>query len=222
MGESPDGPIGPVEDGRREFMFAVVCDGMGGMRDGAIASHIVIEGLLEWARAQPMDDVDTTLESLSESLEAVEGIIMESHPGSGTTLSVVFDVSNEWVSIHLGDSRCYVTGPGLWWRTADHSPVEAMFRNGLIDEDEMNEHPMSNLISKYVGGDHSNKTDVESVPPGWDKLILCSDGAFGYMSPSQFQNLMEAAGSAKEIVKTSLEQGSKDNTSVLMISVNEL
>lgn len=218
IGQSTEGPIGPIENGGNDCLIAVVCDGMGGMKDGAAASRTMIHEIVKWASNVNVDSANTAFSSLVTAISDAEDMIIKDYPGSGTTISLVIVIDGEWTSYHVGDSRCYTLTDGEVWRTEDQSPVEAMFRMGMIDEDEMNDHPMSNLLSKYIGGGNSEDAIIERVPSGWSKLAICSDGAFGYMPPSKFRDTMNEATDAESIVRTSLEMESKDNVTAILIS----
>lgn len=202
---------------RRPFLLAYVCDGMGGMRDGSAASGLLSEALVDWASYYQGKSVGDLTDSFSGSVSDAEGRITAGYPGSGTTLSAVLTIGGSWISAHLGDSRCYALYQDHIWRTADHSPVERMFRDGLIDEDEMNTHPMSNVVSKYVGGGYAADIEVETIGSGWDELVICSDGASGSMPPIEFIDLLCRSTDAEQIIEGCYEHGSKDNISAVRI-----
>ncbi len=203
------------EDAGRDFFFAIVCDGMGGMNSGGMASSMAVDDAIAWARGSTGGGVGNLASDFVEAMRGTESRL-EGIPGTGTTLSAVMHSEGEWASIHLGDSRCYRVGQEGLLRTMDHSPVEAMRLSGMIDEDEMNSHPMSNIISKYLGGGFAGESEIELLE-GWSRLALCSDGAFGYMPPDEFRALMESSEDAGSIVQASFERGSRDNITVLML-----
>ena len=220
VGSAPKGDLEPVPDDRPDLLVAVVCDGMGGMNAGAEASAIATRSIVERAKGVHADDHDAFVGSVVDAIADADQMLEALYPGTGTTVSVIVASHGIWTSIHLGDSRCYAVYPDRVWRTNDHSPVEAMRLSGLIDEDEMNEHPMSNLVSYFAGGGFSDRTEVEDLETGWSRMILCSDGAFGYMPPEDFRALAGSAEDAESIVHKALEMGGRDNTTVLQIRRN--
>ena len=142
---------------------------------------------------------------------------MAEHPHSGTTLSAVIAAEGRWMSVHVGDSRCYrVTGDEVW-RTEDQSPVERMFRDGEITEDQMNTHSMSNILDHCFGDDGWEWLVTDDLGNDWDRLVLCSDGAFGYMSVSDFRSLLTSGLTAEEMMDECYERGSTDNITVLTL-----
>lgn len=220
VGSNPNGDLEPVPDDRPDLLVAVVCDGMGGMNAGAEASAIATRSVIERAKGADADDHDAFVESIVDAISDADQMLEAMYPGTGTTVSVIAASHGVWTSIHLGDSRCYAVYPDRIWRTNDHSPVEAMRLSGLIDEDEMNEHPMSNLVSYFAGGGFSERTEAENIDAGWSKFVLCSDGAFGYMPPEEFREMARSAEDAETIVRLALERGGRDNTTVLQVRRN--
>ena len=217
FGSSSSGEIRPSSDDREDLLLAVVCDGMGGLEDGSEASRTVVEGLMEWALSSPEAATGEGQWGLLRRVAELEGEVMSRYPGSGTTVSAVLAADRGWVSVHLGDSRCYAFSDRLRWRTSDHSPAESMFRQGLISEDEMKSGPMSNIVSAFIGGGHAAETEVEDVPKGWDRLLLCSDGAFGFMDSDTFRRLAVTAEDSLEVARIAYDFGSNDNITVLTV-----
>lgn len=220
-GSSAEGDIGPREDRRPDMLVAVVCDGMGGMNSGGAASSTAIRMIIERASEADFQSHASLVDVVVDAIADSDDMLMALYPGSGTTVSAVVASHGRWSSVHLGDSRCYAVYPDSVWRTNDHSPVESMRIGGLIDEDEMNEHPMSNLVSYYVGGDFADRTEVQPIVEGWSRIVLCSDGAFGYMPPADFRSLARTAEDAQNLVRAALDAQSRDNTTALMVIRSE-
>ena len=132
-------------------------------------------------------------------------------------ISAVIAAEGRWMSVHVGDSRCYrITGEEVW-RTEDQSPVERMFRDGEITEDQMNTHSMSNILDHCFGDDGWEWLMTDNLGNDWDRLVLCSDGAFGYMSVSDFRSLLTSGLTAEEMMNECYERGSTDNITILAL-----
>ena len=50
-----------------------------------------------------------------------------------------------------------------------------------------------------------------------DRLVLCSDGAFGYMGVSDFRSLLTSGLTAEEMMNECYERGSTDNITILAL-----
>lgn len=141
---------------------------------------------------------------------------MSIYPDSGTTLEVFCGFENTWYTMTLGDSRCYTIEGDRITRTRDHSLVEELYRKGLIDESEINTHPMKNMISAFIGGGHASKLRLENVDK-WDRAVICSDGACGCMADREFAEYIRNVEDSESLVKTAFDKGSKDNITAILI-----
>lgn len=213
--ERAEGSIGVHSTDNPETFVAIVCDGMGGLENGSRISNAVCNELVQNVAKEHYADIDEYLVKLKSILIRVEDSIRVNLPNSGTTIVAAVAVDDKWCIMHLGDSRAYHK-KYEWKRTLDHSPVESLLSNGLIDEDEALFHPMRNIVSKYIGGGYAGEIEIEPIEPG-EEIVLCSDGAFGYMMPNEFINLITCDKNAEDIVQKALSNGGKDNTTVLCI-----
>jgi len=221
-----NGTRGEIVDGKviknnthseNEILFCILCDGMGGLEDGKAMSEAVVTESLSWVQKRKFDEPKDVFMGYRNYLHDLEKELMGKYPNSGTTVAVLFAYQNEWFSMHLGDSRIYTIHRGNIERTRDHSPVEELFRSGVISEDEMNDHPMKNMISSYVGGGKVSNLTFSELG-NFDKAVVCSDGAYGYMSIEAFERLITSSDTADEIIAEAFSKGSKDNISAIVVN----
>lgn len=132
-----------------------------------------------------------------------------------------FAFNDEWYSMHIGDSRCYSFSQGLVTRTRDHSPVEMLFRSGLIDEYEMNTHPMKNMISAYIGGGHADKLSVNKIVDP-ERILLGSDSIFVSTPTDVFEGILKKECEISQLVDYALTYGSRDNISGVLIQTSDV
>lgn len=217
VGEVMDRPLRPADSNLPDMLMAVVCDGMGGMEHGEFASRTVCDELVEWAASTAQRTTEGMKPSFLDALKNAEKTIRETKARSGTTMTAVLAADGCWISANIGDSRCYRVSGDEIWRTRDDSPVEDMFRRGEITEDEMNTSAISNLLDLYVGGGDSLRTTFSDLGDEWDRLALCSDGAFGYMPVIDFRELVRNADTPDMITQTAYARGSTDNITVLTV-----
>ena len=78
----------------------------------------------------------------------------------------------------------------------------------------MNDHPMKNIISAYIGGGYASELVLDELGR-FEIAVVCSDGAFSYMGIDEFKDLMTSSDDAEQIASKALELGSKDNISVI-------
>lgn len=206
-------------DSNPETFIAIVCDGMGGLKNGSEVSSAVCKELIRNTVKEHYSDLNEFINKTRPILKIIEETIRKELPNGGTTIAAIAAVNDEWCTMHIGDSRVY-HGKNEWKRTYDHSPVESLFLKGFIDEDEALSHPMRNVISKYIGGGYAEDLEIGMIESD-EEIILCSDGAFGYMPHNEFINLISHSKDADEIVRTALAKGSRDNVTVLCLITDE-
>ena len=140
--------------------WAVVCDGMGGMAAGNVASATAVEvisGSFE-NNLSPKSSASAIRNLLKSSIESanarVYNLAMEEdeYRGMGTTVVGVIAVKDVLHVIHVGDSRCYLKNTaGIKQITTDHSFVQQLVERGAITPEEARVHPQRNLITRVVG-----------------------------------------------------------------------
>jgi serine/threonine protein phosphatase PrpC len=171
--------------GNGNALFLVVVDGMGGHSQGATAAQAteeVLRSLFAEAKKPMVDPQGFLTMALSYAHDEVvrlgEGVALDTRPRATCAICIVQDDSAYWA--HVGDSRIYQLRDGaVLERTRDHSHVELLLREGVIEEGQMADHPMRNLVECCLGGD-SPLPDVavtarRRLQPG-DAVLLCTDG----------------------------------------------
>ena len=105
-----------------QVAMAVICDGMGGLSKGEVASATVVHMFSNWfERVVSQGLFLYSMEEISEAWKRMLGEenrrILEFgrkiHVNIGTTCSALFLMGNEFVIAHVGDTRIYaMTGEG--------------------------------------------------------------------------------------------------------------
>lgn len=170
----------------------VVCDGMGGIQGGRVASMIAVKSILEFIASVPKDaDPGDALNNAIRKAHA--DVIQTGHDnpelyGMGTTVTAAV-FSKECATVaHVGDSRIYqLRGRSKVFRTFDHSMVFEMVRNGVLSEEQARLSDQSNIILKALGIYGEIVPDICKLPyRKGDRFILCTDGFWGSMPEKAF------------------------------------
>jgi serine/threonine protein phosphatase PrpC len=103
---------------------------------------------------------------------------LENRPRATIALCLVQRGSAYWG--HVGDSRAYhLRGGKVIARTRDHSHVELLVREGVIQADQAQAHPMRNFVESCLGGElllpEMDVSRRHALEPG-DVLLVCTDG----------------------------------------------
>ena len=218
-----------------QSMLGVVCDGMGGHSDGERAAAIAEQTLSDRFRetAKPLLDPLGFLHlglGAAHQRVVIHGITtpVETRPRATCAACIVQDGSAYWG--HVGDSRIYLLRAGrIVQRTRDHSHVELLLREGLIEVEEMQGHPMRNYVESCIGGEAllPEMTIGQRVPlRTGDVLLLCTDGLWGNLSDDDLATAFVASEATLNEVLNALGEravraggASSDNTSAVAIRV---
>lgn len=204
-----------------------VADGMGGHKGGEVASTSARDDLL-----RELEGKTPSVAALSGAIEEVNRQIyhQQEHDdaltGMGTTLSVLW-MSDNFVYIgHVGDSRVYLLRDGEFKQmTLDHSLVEQLVREGVLTEEEAQNHPMRNIITRAIGTDESVEVDVvvEERRKG-DLWLACSDGLHGLVDDRQMRDALRQYAPEKAadvLLKAALDAGGRDNVTLVIVHDRE-
>lgn len=202
-----------------------VADGMGGHAAGDRASAMVIEALEEVSSGgHPAAAAEQVMECLEGINAAIRDYSATEHGGHtmGTTVVAMIGGRRHGVCIWAGDSRLYRLREGVLEQISrDHSEVQRLVEEGLIAEEEADEHPNANVITRAVGASPELLLDMQvfSAQPG-DRYLLCSDGLYNEVSPGDMASALGQGGvteAARILLQQALDQGARDNVSVVVV-----
>lgn len=177
----------------------VVCDGMGGMQGGSVASQLAVQTILETVATADKKTNPSTV--LVQAIKDANSAIIErgqSNPnlqGMGTTATVLLLTPYSALTAYVGDSRIYQLRNGKKiFRTFDHSMVFEMVKKKIISEEQARLSAQSNVILKALGVNVNVEVEIAERPyKKGDRFILCSDGFWGAMPEDEFvRHLVES------------------------------
>lgn len=177
----------------------VVCDGMGGMQGGSVASQLAVQTILETVAAADKKSNPSTV--LVQAIKDANSAIIErgqSNPnlqGMGTTATVLLLTPYSALTAYVGDSRIYQLRNGKKiFRTFDHSMVFEMVKKKIISEEQARLSAQSNVILKALGVNANVEVEIAERPyKKGDRFVLCSDGFWGAMPENEFvRHLVES------------------------------
>lgn len=212
--------------------WAVVCDGMGGVHGGNVASSVAVETLIRQYRAFFKSSTvrsDNALRNLMTSaVYNANSAVYEracADPelsGMGTTV-VSAIVAGEVVHVaHAGDSRAYLVTPeGARQLTTDHSMVQELVDSGDLTEQQARTHPQKNIITRALGVEPSVLVDYgEFTFTGRSLLVLCTDGLSNYVEAETIYALSQQYTGhelAEQLIDEAKKGGGGDNITVAII-----
>jgi serine/threonine protein phosphatase PrpC len=208
----------------------VVCDGMGGMASGEVASQTAVATFLQVIGAS---DGSLPIESvLNQAIVAANAAVHEAglqpeHKGMGTTLVAACVEGSKLYIGNVGDSRAYLfQGHKAMQVTVDHSYINELIRTGVVkveDAHSVDLKGMQSVITRAIGVSANVDPDFFSVDltPG-DIVLLASDGLTRYLDQKELSLMIgscDLEASAKNMISLAKERGGTDNITVLLLQL---
>ncbi len=212
-------------------LIAVVCDGMGGVQGGSVASATAAEVFVREVQANLRSDMSPEqIRQVASYAAAVANRAIreraEAEPayrGMGTTLVSAVSYHGGAVISNVGDSRAYFIGAaGIRRVSKDHSLVERLVDLGDITEEEARRHPKRNYITRALGPEEHPLCDGFLVPmEAGEYILLCTDGLVGTVTDQEmFHEVWETgdpAGSLVRLLGLSKRRGAPDNVTAVLL-----
>lgn len=217
----------------------LVCDGMGGMNAGEVASAIGVQTIKNLFAPQLLtDEIFANDESIcmymKRAIIKADSKIKEeaskdaAKQGMGSTAVMAWLLGAKVYVAWVGDSRCYRYNPatGLEQLSHDHSYVQDLIDTGQLSPDLAFDHPNKNIITRSLGDPRgAAKPDVKvyNLRIG-DVILLCSDGLSDSLRDSEIEQSISRSLSSLESCRDALWNDSKqagwhDNVTVVLAQV---
>lgn len=208
----------------------LVCDGMGGHAAGQIASELTAKTFIDVYMHHPAADPTVAMAagvSAANRFVCDVGRAVPARRGMGTTLSGLILLQDKAYTVQVGDSRIYRMRQGeLLMMTHDHTWCEEQIRAGVLTPEEAETHPYKHVLTRAVGteGDVIPDIELHDLKPG-DLYMLCSDGVMNHVNDERIGQLMSDGALSEiawKIVGEALVGGGSDNTTVMIVRLDEL
>jgi len=222
--------------------FACVCDGMGGLQKGEIASCKAIRALENWfmeelALMQNMDEEElwnTVERSLRRLLVKVNADIRRygKHRGIrlGTTLTALLQIGNKYMTLNVGDSRIYlVNRKEAFTITTDQSLIRQKLDKGIINQKEAVTDPERNILLQSLGTKQEIEPEiVRGEFRGDTTVVVCSDGFWRTLREADIHEKLcpqmcvtpdDMLEECRKLAEMAFERKEQDNISVAAMSL---
>ncbi len=202
--------------------IAAVYDGIGGEAAGEVASFIAAKTTARFDGFLPEVNWDLILNETNERINAYaeqEGISL------GCTAALLYYRSGKVDICNLGDSRIYRYTDGKLQKVSkDHTELQRAIDMNLEGFDPEKSGIRKNRLTKYLGINSTslNPFTVKNMEVSEEDLfLLCSDGLTDMVTEEEIQKIIAAEKTeelAEVLVKKALENGGKDNVTVITVS----
>ena len=212
----------------------VLCDGMGGLKGGALVSQTAVSTMINLLR-QMRGDVNVLQRELIQSIKRVQEVVLalarekQMLGQSGTTLLVtVFKEGNLFFGA-VGDSRIYLLREKrLIQVNTEHNyrlQLVEEVKKGTLSRAEALEDPNGDKLISFIGIPELTRMEVSFSPfllQKKDKVLLASDGLFNTLSEEEISSILQHQNTracAQALVQRTISKrmSHQDNVSVIVI-----
>lgn len=224
--------------GDKEVLMTIICDGMGGLALGELASATVIRTFAKWFKQElPYElkhlDMHIIAEQWSFMLKETNIKILEyskamKGQGIGTTFTGMLFVDNQYLIVHVGDTRAYRIGDATEQLTMDQTFVAREISRGTMTLEEAKRDRRRNMLLQCVGASKTVEPEILYGETQKGVYMLCSDGFRHEISEQEiYQSLnakvLQNKGTmhlkAKQLIDLVKSRNEKDNISVILVKV---
>ena len=170
-----------------EVCLCIVCDGMGGLSNGEVASATVIRTFERWFENEfpymlehgfTSDELKLQWDNMAvEQNEKLKSYAAKQGTRMGTTIVALLVIQNDYFIMNVGDSRAYLLDSQLTLLTKDQTFVQYEMDMGRMTWEEAQRHPQRNVLLQCIGASDVVTPDFYCGQVFPDSVfMLCSDG----------------------------------------------
>ena len=174
----------------------LIADGMGGLENGAKASHIAACEMFKWFNNMKQKDFiqnNFLRNGLKRQIFKLDNKIRKECGSGGTTMVSALTLFDSILIANIGDSRAYSFNGSLNQITTDHSVAQKLFEQGEIKQkDDMRFHKKNNLVLSRLGCE-KKLLDIDFYGISKDTvdyLFLFSDGVTDLISNARLEDII--------------------------------
>ncbi|MDP4267965.1 MAG: Stp1/IreP family PP2C-type Ser/Thr phosphatase [Bacteroidota bacterium] len=211
----------------------VVCDGIGGHAGGDVASKLAVESFRQFFEKEYYENpFSAILKAFNFANSVIYDVSYEKPElkDMGTTCVLAMFRVDKVFYAHAGDSRIYYNSNCKLHRlTKDHSYVQGLVDKKLITEEEAENHPAKNIITKSLGHFPTVQPSISEIPlfpDNDDILMLCTDGLTGLVKDTEIESILNSSKTLQQkavlLIAHANENGGYDNSTIQLIRFKEI
>ena len=220
-----------------KMVFAVLCDGMGGLEKGELASATVVHAYKNWAGSRLSDlcasgfsDADIRQDWVNIALECNEKIKLygsRSGVSLGTTVTVVLLTEKRYYILNVGDTRAYEISDAVHILTHDQTVVAHEIELGHITPEEAETDSRRSVLLQCVGASDAVYPDMFFGDVQQNAVyMLCTDGfrheisadeMYQYLNAGQMLNAEGMQSNIRALINLDMQRQERDNITAIAI-----
>lgn len=214
----------------------IICDGMGGLSKGELASATVIkafakgfeEKLPELIKNHSLEQIQKLWEKeLLYWSDRLKAYGMQHQILLGTTFSGMLFINEHYIWAHVGDSRIYEINEFMVEQlTEDHTVVARELARGTMTLEEAERSKLKNKLTQCIGASKELTPQLGTgIAQNGTSFLLCSDGFYHTISKDEMMEIQRGSYTTEIdlekfchlTVQTAIQRGEKDNISVIVL-----
>lgn len=220
-----------------KMVFAVLCDGMGGLSQGEVASGSVVAAFNKWAENRlpelsKLEIVDAVIRNewtgvATEYNEKIKAYGRQQGVSLGTTATVLLLTATRYFILNVGDTRAYELSGDLKILTNDQTVVAREIELGNLSKEDAEHDYRRSVLLQCIGASEEVYPDMFF---GNVKLnatyMLCSDGfrheisekeIYDYLNPDVMLDAEGMKRNMDALIEINKQRRERDNISVITI-----
>lgn len=220
-----------------EIILAAICDGMGGLSKGELASAMVVGAFSDWFDKElpyefPQIDMNIITGKWEHMLKELNMRILEHGKKTGcsmgTTFTGVLLFGAEYAAVHVGDTRLYHISKDIVQMTDDQTVTAKAVRNGEMTPEQAKKDKNRNTLLQCIGASKSVTPQIITGNIQKGVYMICSDGfrheltreeLYEALKPEKMTEKSKMHETAKNLINLAKARNEKDNISVVLIKV---
>lgn len=220
-----------------KVLLAVLCDGMGGLAKGEVASATMIRAFHTWFCESLPDLLESGFEAeklhtewndlIRSTGQRISQYARSNHVEMGTTVVAMLAIGETVYTLNVGDSRIYCLTDDIYQLTKDQTYVQREMDMGRMTPEQAAVDPQKNVLLQCVGASAVVEPEFgyTQLMPG-QIFLLCSDGFRHVITPQEFYQKLSPAvlrgktemkRASEELTRLNISRGESDNISSVLI-----
>lgn len=220
-----------------KMVFAVLCDGMGGLSKGEVASATVVNAFSQWAETRIPELCENEITDAeirndwvkiaTDYNEKIKTYGKKSGISLGTTVTAILVTDKRYYIINVGDTRAYEISDSVKILTKDHTVVAREVELGNITPEQAETDSRRSVLLQCIGASDAVYPDMFFGDTIQNAVyMLCSDGfrheiseqeIYQYLQPDVMINSDVMKSNMDKLIEINKKRQERDNITVLSI-----
>lgn len=226
-----------IDTNKGKIVFAILCDGMGGLSKGEVASASLVHAFSTWVnnRLPSLIEVGFDENVIAQewnkiAIEYNEKIKAygKAHGASmGTTLTAMLITQEKYYVINVGDTRAYEITDQVTVLTKDQTVVSREIELGYLTEEQAKVDSRRSVLLQCIGASEEVVPDIYCGTTRTNAVyMLCSDGfrheitpeeIMHYLNPSVMLDADGMTNNMNTLIEINKQRQERDNITVVSI-----